>query len=146
MRGFCYQLVPLEPFDISLDEVEAEFERMAETAVRPAPQSELVQLINDHVTSEADRIIAAKAPKRKRKYGHEGNGLKGSKTKFMEKQRKVFDAWMKKHPDATRGKKTKEPAARLCWLEHKDEWDAAKKAKGEKRGYKSPKSLAASFA
>lgn len=98
------------------------------------------------IDGAADRVIAAKAPKRKRKFGHEGNGRKGPKTAFMENQRQILAAWIKKHQEVLRGKKTKEPAAKLCWLENKNAWDKARFASGDNRGYSSPKALAASFA
>lgn len=106
----------------------------------------IITEINHHITEEANRIIACKAPKRKKKYGHEGNGHKGPKTSYMEKQRKTFQAWLDHHPESIRGKKTKISAARRCWMEHQQAWDKARTAEGDKRGYSSPKALSASCA
>lgn len=146
LYGYCHQFSLPEPFMISREDAEEEFVRQSLTQASKKPVPATTQEIEAIVVKEANRVIAARAPKRKRKYGHEGNGRKGPKTNFMEKQRRILAEWIKSHPEALRGKKTKEPAAKLCWLEHKKDWDRAKTATGENHGYSSTKALAASFA
>jgi len=93
-----------------------------------------------HVSSETDRGIAAKAPKRVRKFGHEGNGLKGPKTRTMKEQKRAFDAFLKEHPEGPGHSRISR--AHECWLKH-PEWIKAAKATGEAKGYANHKSLAA---
>ncbi|MCQ2390172.1 MAG: hypothetical protein MJ240_02010 [Kiritimatiellae bacterium] len=106
----------------------------------PAKTRKDVAEIKAHVTAEADREIAAKAPKRKRKFGHEGNGLKGPKSTFMMRQRKIFEKYLAVHP--VDGKNTRIVRAHQCWLQHKDAWDRAAKAQGDAKGYANHKILA----
>lgn len=94
----------------------------------------------DHITKEANRIIAAKAPKRKRKFGHEGNGLKGPKTEMMTKQKEIFFAYLKDHEESKEHSRLSR--AHELWNKH-PKWETARKAKGEARGYSSYKALAA---
>ena len=106
----------------------------------PAKTRKDVAEIKAHVTAEADREIAAKAPKRKRQFGHEGNGLKGPKSTFMMRQRKIFEKYLAAHP--VDGKNTRIVRAHQCWLKHKDAWDRAAKAQGDAKGYANHKILA----
>jgi len=92
------------------------------------------------INNATDRVIAAKAPKRKKKFGHEGNGLKGPKTTMMKKQKDAFFEYLRTHPVTSEHKRT--ARAHQCWLDH-PEWKKAAGAQGDAKGYASHKSLAA---
>jgi len=96
--------------------------------------------IRHHVTAETDREISAKAPKRKRRFGHEGNGLKGPKTLMMAKQKAAFFAFLKDHPECKGHSRISR--AHELWQMH-PEWESAATAVGEAKGYSSHKALAA---
>jgi len=89
------------------------------------------EALKAHVTAETEREIAAKAPKRMKKFGHEGNGLKGRKTKKMAEQLLAFEAFYK---TVSKGTSTRQ-AAKNCWMKHKKNWDKAATASGEAKGY-----------
>lgn len=99
-----------------------------------------VKILAEHVTDEADRVIAAKAPKRVRKYGHEGNGLKGPKTLMMVRQQRIFADFLMRKPICEGHSRMSR--AHECWVQN-PAWATARTAQGEARGYASHKSLGA---
>jgi len=99
------------------------------------------QGVKVHVTAETNREIAAKAPKRTRKFGHEGNGLKGPKTRMMVKQKNLFSQYLVRCPEGKGHSRISR--AHELWFAHAAEWEKAARATGEAKGYSSHKALAA---
>ncbi len=70
----------------------------------------------------------------KKKKNASGKGNMGRKTSRMAKQLGVFIKYMEGKKPTTDKDVMKRHAA-ACWLEHKKEWDAAKTAKDDAKGY-----------
>lgn len=75
-----------------------------------------------------------------RKYGHEGNGLKGPKTLMMVRQQRIFADFLMRKPICEGHSRMSR--AHECWVQN-PAWATARTAQGEARGYASHKSLSA---
>lgn len=106
-------------------------------------ESQIIQTIcttmRQQLKAEADRIIAAIKPNRRRRR-FVRNGLKGPRTPTMVAQLKLFRLFLDTHP--VTGETSRITRAHQCWLMHPN-WRKQAKARGEYRGYSGHKALAA---
>jgi len=100
---------------------------------------------NVNIPKEAGNRLGAKKKEKKRR----GSGLKGTKTKTMQRQFDDFKAWINSgnETDERDDAKTINARARQYWNmpENKPSMEKAAKATGEKRGYKNYKCLADAY-
>ncbi len=68
--------------------------------------------------------------KRVRKYGHEGNGLKGPKTLMMVRQQRIFADFLMRKPICEGHSRMSR--AHECWVQN-PAWATARTAQGEAR-------------
>jgi len=99
-----------------------------------------ISRLKAHITAEANRIIAALKPKEAKRYVPKGNGLRGPKTRAMQTQLRVFEAFLERYPVTDEFSRISR--AHQCWVKH-PEWTEKTRAKNEFRGYSSYKALAA---
>lgn len=105
------------------------------------PTDDLLAAAPDSTPTPVAPQTAAPVPKRRKRFGHQGNGLKGPQTKKMVQQRTIFERYLKSHPADERNSRISR--AHQCWLAHRDDWEKARTAQGEAKGYSGYKSLAA---
>ena len=73
-----------------------------------------------------------------------GIGGRGPKTEFMKQQLSELANHLKNHSfEPTVGNIHSETLR--CWLQNREQWDAARLARGQNKGYSSPKTLAAAW-
>ena len=107
-----------------------------------ALQEQEMKLRAEH--NKREGILIDKLGERKCKKRSKMTGRKGPKTKFMEKQLRVFSRFVTEHKykDDTR---TLYALANQCWLANKEKWNNAKSAEGQKKGYSSAKIMADAY-
>ena len=102
----------------------------------------ICETMRQHLTAEADRIIATLKPRNKRRHRTLRNGLKGPRTNTMVAQLKQFKSFLDTHP--VTGDISRITRAHQCWLMHPN-WRNQAKAQGDHRGYSGHKALAAAW-
>ena len=102
----------------------------------------ICETMHQHLTAEADRIIATLKPRNKRRRRTFRNGLKGPRTSTMVAQLKQFKSFLDTHP--VTGDISRITRAHQCWLMHPN-WRKLATAQGDHRGYSGHKALAAAW-
>ncbi len=96
---------------------------------------------------EAPRRQTCDEPQPKgRRRGRRGSGLKGTRTERMAEQLAAFREWLRDNPVNERiAARTVGARANTYWRLHEKTFAKDAKRTGEKRGFSSPKTLAAAY-
>ena len=91
--------------------------------------------------SKREGVLIAALGKKKHTNHSKGLGGKGPRTEFMNEQMSEFERFLLDHNyhDDTDNLYA---LANQCWIEHETEWEKAKNAEGQKKGYSCSKCLA----